>query len=121
MLLRSGFGPGAFGANAPVPICVTGSHIQKGVMALPSAATYIQETTAGADATNTVVATYPNATVAGDLLVAAVIVDGTHTINTCNDGSAWTRAARSINGALLTDIWYLEGAASRTAGTTLTL
>ena len=111
-----------FASNAPTPICLTGTNVQKGVMALPSAATILQQNTGNAAPATTVTVTYPAATTTGDLLVAEVAVDGSQTVSGCTDGTnAYTRAANKTNGALDLEIWYFNGnSTGMAAASTLT-
>jgi hypothetical protein len=118
----SGLGWDTFGTNSPVNFCITGTNIQKGVMALPSAAQYIQENTGSAAAAGTVTTTYGATTVAGNLLVATVGVDGGKTVTGCTDGTnVYALAKAQVNGNTDLEIWYLNGTStSKAGGTTLT-
>lgn len=118
----AGLGWDSFGTNSPTPLCITGTNVQKGVLALPAAATYIQENTGTAAAAGTVTTTYPAATTAGNLLVATVGVDGGKTVSGCTDGTnAYTKAISIANGNTDLEIWYFNGnSTSKAAATTLT-
>lgn len=111
-----------FGTNSPTPLCITGTNTQKGVMAMPSAATHTQKNTNTVAAGGTVTVTYPAATVAGNLLVATVAFDTTRTITGCTDTTnVYTQAKHVANGALSVDVWYFNGASvSMPAASTLT-
>jgi hypothetical protein len=111
-----------FGANSPTPLCVSGTNIAKGVLALPSAATHIQKNTNTVAAGATVTVTYTAATTTGNLLVATVIFDGTHTITGCTDGTnAYTQAKHVANTSLSADVWYFNGnSTGMAAASTLT-
>lgn len=99
-----------FGTNSPVPICISGSNVQKGVLALPSAATLIQEAPHSAAAATTNVTAYPAATTAGDLLEIDCVVDSSHTISGVTDGTnAYSKAKGVQNGATDLEIWYFNG------------
>jgi hypothetical protein len=118
----AGLGWDTFGTNSPTPLCVTGTNVQKGVLALPAAATYIQENTGTGAAAGTVTTTYPATTTAGNLLVATVGVDGGKTVTGCTDGTnAYTLAKAQVNGNTDLEIWYFNGnSTSKAAATTLT-
>lgn len=111
-----------FGSNAPTPIVVTGNSIQKGVMALPSAATLIQQVAATGAAAGTCTAVYPAATIAGDLLEVEIGVDGGRTVTGVTDGTnAYSRATSITNGNYTLEVWYFNGnSASKAAATNLT-
>ena len=119
----SGLGWDTFGTNSPTPICITGTNIQKGVMAFPAAVTYIQENSASCAASLTCTTTYPAATVAGNLLEVEIAVDGSKTVSTVSDGTnSYTKAVGKTQGALDVEIWYFNGnSASKAAATTLTV
>lgn len=118
----AGLGWDTFGTNSPTPLCITGTNVQKGVMALPSAATYIQENTGTGAAATTCTTTYPATTTAGHLLEVEIAVDTSRTISGVTDGTnAYTRAIAIANGTTNLEIWYFNGnSASKAAGTTLT-
>lgn len=111
-----------FGTNSPVPICFTGTNIQKGMLGLPGAATLLQESSHGATASTNVIP-YPAATVAGDFLEVECAADGTHTISGATDGTnAYTKAKGATNGTTDVEIWYFNGAStSMPVGTNLTV
>jgi hypothetical protein len=112
-----------FGTNSPTPICVTGTNVQKGVLALPSAATKVQENTGTGAAAGTCTTTYPVATTAGNLLEVEVGVDGTKTVTGITDGTnVYSRATSVTNGNTTLEIWYYNGSStSMAAATTLTV
>jgi len=112
-----------FGTNAPVAKCITGSNVQKGVMALPSASSKDQESSGTAAAATTVTTTYPAATSAGDLLVVAIAVDGGKTVSSVTDGTnAYTKVLAKTNLNTDLEIWYFNGnSTAMAAGTTLTV
>lgn len=112
-----------FGTNSPVPLCITGSNIQKGITALPSAATFIQGANCTGAAATTCVVTIPSATVAGDLLTASCAVDGGKTVSGITDGTnVYTKATSVANGNTDVEIWYFNGnSSSVTASTSLTV
>lgn len=118
----SALGWDTFGNNSPVPFCVTGTNIQKGVLAFPTVITNIQQNTGTAAASTTVTTTYPNATVTGNLLIVGIVVDTSRTVSGCTDGTnAYTKAVGIVNGAIDFEWWYFNGSATtKTAGTTLT-
>jgi hypothetical protein len=119
----SGLGWDTFSSSAPVPICITGTNIQKGVLALPAAVTKLQENTGTGAAAGTCTTTYPAATSAGDFLVAGVVVDGGKTVTGITDGTnAYTSAVTAANGNTRLEVWYFNGnSAAKVAGTTLTV
>jgi hypothetical protein len=99
-----------FGSNSPSPMCVTGTNVQKGVLALPSAATRIQSASCTGAAAGTCVVTIPAATTAGDLLEVECAVDGGKTITGATDGTnAYTLAVAKTNGNTDLEIWYFNG------------
>jgi hypothetical protein len=103
-----------FGSNSPTPICVTGTNIQKGVLALPSAATLYQQNTNSAAAAGTCTVTYPQATMAGDQLIGAVVVDGGRTVTGVTDGTnAYTSAVTVANGNTRVAVYYFNGSSRR--------
>jgi hypothetical protein len=112
-----------FPTNSPLPICITGSNVQKGVLALPSAATKVQENTGTGAAAGTCTTTYPAATVAGNLLEVEIAVDGGKTVTGVTDGTnAYTKAVNITNGNTDLEIWYFNGSStSMPAATTLTV
>lgn len=118
----SAMGWDTFGTFSPVPKCVTGTNIQKGVLAFPSAATFIQDNTGTLAAGTSLTTTYPAATVTGNLLVAVIGVDTGRTISGCTDGTnAYTLAKRSTNSTLGLEVWYFNGnATGMAAASTLT-
>lgn len=118
-----GLGWDTFGTNSPTPFCITGTNIQKGVMAFPSAATRLQENTGTGAAATTCTTTYPAATVAGDLLEVEIGVDGSKTVSGVTDGTnAYTRAIAKTNGATDLEIWYFNGnSTGMAAASTLTV
>lgn len=121
--LTSALGWDTFGLNSPVPICVTGLNIQKGVMALPAAATRVQESSHATAAATTNLIPYPAATTAGDLLEVECFVDTSRTISSVSDGTnSYTRAKASTNGTGDLEIWYFNGnSTSMPAATNLTV
>lgn len=112
-----------FGTNAPTPICVTGTNIQKGVLAFPSAATRVQENSATASAAASYTVSYPAATAAGDLLEVEIAVDGSKTVSSVTDGTnAYSKAVSIANGSTDLEIWYFNGnSAGMAASTNLTI
>jgi hypothetical protein len=112
-----------FGTNSPTPICVTGTNVQKGVLALPSAATKVQENTGTGAAAGTCTTTYPAATTAGNLLVVEIGVDGGKTVTGVTDGTnAYTKAINVTNGNTDLEIWYFNGSSTgMAAASTLTV
>lgn len=118
----SALGWDTFGNNSPITTCITGTNIQKGILAFGGAITKLQENQGTAAAATTVTVTYPAATGTGDLLIAHVMVDTSRTITGCTDGTnAYTQALHVANGTVALDFWYFNGsAATKTAGTTLT-
>lgn len=118
----SAMGWDTFGNNSPVPFCVTGANVQKGVLGFGSVITRQQQNTGTAAASTTVTTTYPAATVTGDLLIASVVVDSFRTVSGCTDGTnAYTKAVSIANGAVDFEWWYFNGSSTtKTAGTTLT-
>jgi hypothetical protein len=118
----SALGWDTFGTQGVFSACITGTNIQKGVLALPGAATLMQQNTGTGSAATTVTTTYPAATVAGALLEAEVAVDGAKTVSGCTDGTnAYTKAVSKVNGNLDLEIWYFNGSStSMAASTTLT-
>lgn len=119
----AGLGWDTFGTNSPTPLCITGTNVQKGVLALPAAATYIQENTGTGAAAGTCTTTYPAATTAGNLLVVTVGVDGGKTVTGITDGTnAYTLAKAQVNGNTDLEVWYFNGnSTSKAAATTLTV
>jgi hypothetical protein len=118
----AGLGWDTFGTNSPTPLCVTGTNVQKGVLAMPAAATYIQENTGTGVAAGTVTTTYTAATTAGNFLVATVGVDGGKTVTGCTDGTnAYTLAVAKTNGNTDLEIWFFNGnSTTKAAATVLT-
>lgn len=117
----AGLGFDTFGSNSPTPLCVTGSNVQKGVLAFPSAATPIQSLSCiGAAATTCVVAMGISA---HDLPVIACAVDGSKTVSGVTDGTnVYSKAISIANGATDLEIWYFNGdAAPVTGNVTVTL
>lgn len=112
-----------FGSNSPTPTCITGTNIQKGLLAFPSAATRYQESSGTGVAAGTCTLTYNAATQTGDLLAVAAVVDGGKTVTGVTDGvNAYTLAAAKTNGNLDLELWYFNGnSTSRPATTTLTV
>jgi len=112
-----------FGSNSPVPLCVTGTNVQKGITALPSAATFIQGANCTGAAATTCVVTIPSATTAADLLTTVCAVDGGKTVSSVSDGTnSYTKATSVANGNTDVEIWYFNGSsASVTASTSLTV
>lgn len=112
-----------FGSNSPTPICITGTNLQKGVMAFPSAVTPTQSNTGFAAGAGTCSTTYPSATTTGQLLVAEVAVDGGKTVAGITDTTnAYTLAKAQANGNFDVEIWYFNGnSTGMPAGTTLTV
>lgn len=119
----SALGWDTFSTNAPVSICLTGTNVQKGLMAFPSAATKITEANGTGAAAGTCTATYPSATLAGDLLVAGVVVDGGKTVTGVTDGTnAYTKATSIANGNTDLEVWYFNGnSTAMAASSTLTV
>jgi hypothetical protein len=111
-----------FGTNAPDAICVTGTNVQKGVMAMRSAATKYQENTNSAAAAGTCTVTYPQATIAGDFLVGWTMLDGTKTVTGVTDGTnAYTQAATVTSGVYRLSVYYFNGSSTAmAAASTLT-
>jgi len=119
----AGLGFDSFAANAPTPVCITGTNTQKGALGLPAAYTHVQQNSGTNSATTTVTTTYPAATVGGngDMLVLSVAFNGTTTITGCTDTTnAYSQAKHITNGALSLDIWVFHNATTKAAGTTLT-
>lgn len=111
-----------FGTNSPTNICVTGTNIQKGVLALPSAATLYQQNTNSAAAAGTCTVTYPQATIAGDLLLGFTMLDGTKTVTGVTDGTnAYTQATTVTSGVYRLSVYYFNGSSTAmAASSTLT-
>lgn len=117
----AGMGWDTFGTNSPTPFCVTGSNIQKGVLALPSAVTKKQENTNSAAGAGTCTVTYPLATSSGDLLVGYAVVDSSRTVTGATDGTnAYVLGKAKTNGTLDLEVWYAEGSTGMAASSTLT-
>lgn len=111
-----------FGTNSPSPFCVTGTNIQKGVLGLPSAATKLQENSNSASGAGTCTVTYPQATATNDLIVVYAVVDGSQTVTGVADGTNTLGLGKAkTNGTTDLEVWYLEGTASVTAATTMTV
>lgn len=111
-----------FGTNSPTNICVTGTNIQKGVLALPSAATLYQQNTNSAAAAGTCTVTYPQATAAGDLLLGYTMLDGTKTVTGVTDGTNGYTAANTVtSGVYRLSVYYFNGnSTAMAASSTLT-
>lgn len=112
-----------FGTNSPVPKCVTGVFMQKGLLALPSAASKDQENSGSGNCNTTCTTTYPAATAAGDLLLVAISVDGGKTVSSVSDGTnVYSKAVSIANGNTDLEIWYFNGnSAAMAANSTLTI
>jgi len=108
-----------FGSNSPTPFCVTGTNVQKGVMAFPAAATHLQGASCTGSAATTCVVAYPAGTTAGDLLVIECGVDGGKTVSSVTDGTnAYSLAVAKTNGNTDLEIWYFNGNSTAMAAAT---
>lgn len=112
-----------FGTNSPKAACVTGTNVQKGVLALPSAASKDQEQSVAANCNTTCTLQYPAATSAGDLLLVVIAVDGSKTVSSVSDGTnAYTKATSITNGTTDLEVWYFNGnSTGMAASSTLTI
>jgi hypothetical protein len=119
----AGLGWDNFPTNSPVPVCVTGTNVQKGVMALPSAATKAQEKSGSGACATTCTLTYPAATSAGDGLVLVIAADTSRTVSSVSDGTnAYSLAIAKTSGTFDLEVWYFNGnSTAMAAGSTLTI
>lgn len=108
----AGLGWDTFGTNSPTPLCDTGTNVQKGVLAFPSAATPTAAASCTGVGASTCAITLP-AVVAHALQEVECAVDGGKTVSSGSpptDGTnAYTKAVSKTNGNLDLEIWYFNG------------
>lgn len=113
----AGMGWDTFPTNSPTPFCVTGTNIQKGVLAFPSAATPLQTATCTGTG-STCEVTMPAATTAHSLLTMGCVVDTSRTISGVTDGTnVYGQAVGKTNGTLDVELWYFDGDSASATGT----
>ena len=110
-----------FGTNSPVPFCLTGTNIQKGAMAFPSAATYIQELSNSCAASLT--CTKTGVTIAaGHVPLVWIAVDGSKTVSTVSDGTnSFTKLASKTSGTGDLELWYYNNTYPGVSSVTITV
>lgn len=86
---------------------------------IPNQRQKVLQSTAGAG--TSVNASWPNATVKGNLLLAAVLADGEVSTPTISAPSGWTQAATVTGSTMRLSLFYINNAAVRSGAETFTL